>query len=438
MATPRDKQLLRSSAFPLGINNLVREDAMPRDPDSGELIALREADNVDVSAEGKVRRRDGYTLVGSGGHSAWSDDYMPFGLQVAGDALTAVFEDGSEEALVAGMAPGLPVSYTRINDTVCWCNGVQAGQVTQGLEARPWACPNPPALPAIAAGADGALDSGQYQLTLTFLDVWGRESGAPRARPLAVPANGSITLGAIPQPPAGGRVRIYMTGGHDSILRAAATLGAGVTELVLSQPPQGRRCDTLGLVPLPPGQLVAYGNGRQFVARGKEVLYSPVMRYGLFDPRAARVSFAQRVDLIAFVGDGTDGAGLFVSDGKRTFFLAGGDPAAWSQRIAYPCGAVPGEIALVPGDVWGLDTKQPLPVWQARDGRLCVGLPGGGIFKPQPREGQPDAVFDAADRAALLFRETAGDRRVVAALRGAQPQALAMRDALTVIEYPHE
>jgi hypothetical protein len=419
----------------LGVNNTSREHEMPRD-EVGNQLALREADNVDFSVEGKPRRRDGYALVGSGGHSAWSDDYLPFGLQVAGDALTAVFEDDSEESLVPGLAAGLPVSYARINDAVCWTNGVQSGQVTQGLEARPWACPNPPGPPMIEAAGNGALDAGQYQVTLTFLDAWGRESGAPRARPVNVAANGRILLTAIPQPPAGGRVRIYATSADDSILRAAATLDAGVTEFELAQPPQGRRCDTLGLVPLPPGQLVAYGNGRQFVAGGKGVLYSPALRYGMLDPRAARVAFARRVDMLAFVGDGTDGAGLYVSDGKRTYWLAGANPADWSQRIAYSTGAVPGQIALAPGEAWGLDTKQLLPVWQSRNGRLCVGLPGGKVLTPQPRENQVDAVLDQAERAALVYRD--GTNSIVSALRGAGSQTFAMRDSLTVTEYRHD
>lgn len=441
MAGVRDKQLQTFSSFPVGINNTADEEKLPRD-DHGKLLAARDAVNTDFSETGKPGRRDGYTQVhaGTAAHSAWSDDYLPFGLYVDGDTLYAVQADESRDALLSGLAPGLPLSYCRINDAICWTNGVQSGQVTLDFETRPWACPGPAARPLLTAVAHaGALDAGSYQVTTTFLDAWGRESGALRAAPIDVPQDHGIHVEQIPQPPAGGRVRLYVTGGHDGLLRPLVTLAEGITEFVITDPPTGSRtCETMLLQPLPPGQLVATGNARQYVARGREVLYSPVLRYGLFDPRKGRVGFNTRVDMIAFVGDGTDGAGLYVSDGKRTYWLAGGDPAQWKQVIAMSCGAVPGQITFAPGDVWGLDSRQLLPVWQARNGRLVVGMPGGQLYLPQPRERGPDAVFDKADAAALLYRETAGDRRVISALRGAGPQTVAIRDALIVTEYPHE
>lgn len=426
----KDSELLTLAGFPRGINNTAKEESAPAG-------TLREAENIDLDAAGKPSRRDGYTLVQAGTqmHSAWSDDYFPFGLEVDAGTLYAVHADESRDALVNGLAPGLPLSYARIHDAVWWCNGVQSGQVTLELETRAWAAPQPPSPPRLAA-AEGGLEPGRYQVILTGVDAWGRESGASSAALITLDSVGGIALAAIPQ--TGARTRVYVTEPNGSVFRAAYLLDAGVTDVVVSAPAQGRRCDTFALAPMPPGQLVAYGNGRQFVARGKEVLFSPALRYGLIDPVGGRVGFVKRVDMLAFVGDGTDGAGLFVSDGKRTYFLAGPDPAQWRPVIAYGAGAIPGQLGWAPGKVWGLDSEVPLPVWQARDGRLCVGLPGGSVFCPQSGDGQPDAVFETGERAALLFRETAGDRRVISALRGAAPLAFAVRDQLIVTEYPHE
>lgn len=441
MAGVRDKQLITLAGFPVGVNNTAGEGELPRDED-GNLLALREAENVDISATAKPRRREGYTevLAGSNCHSAFSDDYLPFGLYVDGNALYAVHADESREQLLTGLAPGLPLSYARVNDQVLWCNGPQSGQVGIDLSVRRWCAPHPNGQPDVAVAADGALTAGRYQVAVTFLDATGRESGAARAVPIELTATGGIALTRIPQPPAGCRVRIYATSGQDGVLRAAVTLEAGITSYTLTQEPQGqpRTAETLLLQPMPAGQLVACGAGRQFVARGREVLFSPTLRYGLFDPKKGRVGFVERVDMIAFVGDGTDGAGLFVADAKRTYFLPGADPMQWRQVIASGAGALPGQIAMAPGSVWGLETDQPLPVWQSRDGRLCVGLPGGGIHHPQPREGAPDAVFDAAESAALLYRESPGDRRVISALRGAGAQGLALQDRLVVREYRHD
>jgi hypothetical protein len=438
MAGVKDKELLTHSGFPLGINNTSKEHDLPRN-EAGAVIALRDALNTNLSPTGKPSLREGYALVAAAvnGHSAFSDDYLPFGFMVDGDTMYVVHDDESRDAIVTGLAPGLPVSYVRINDAVLWSNSVQCGQITVSLETMRWCPPHPNGQVTLAVGA-GALDAGSYQVTVTFFDEFGRESGALRAAMLDVPENGALEVGSIPQPPPGCRIRLYCTSGNDGVLRAAVNLAAGVTSYTITQRAEGRPLDTLLLRPMPPGQLVAYGNSRQFVARGKEVLYSPPLRYGMVNPRVGRVSFSERVDMIAFVGDGSDGAGLFVSDSKRTYWLGGANPADWKQVIAYSHGAIPGQIAWAPGDMWGLETKQPLPVWQARNGRLVVGLPGGGVYLPQPGEGEPTAVFDDATHAALMFSETPGDRRVISALKGASSTSFAMKDQLIAREYRHE
>lgn len=439
MTQPRNARPTVYPSFPAGINNTASEEAMPRDQ-WGNVVALRDAVNVDITPDGKPQRRQGYTrtVQGSDVHSAWSDDYLPFGLFVDGARLCVMHADESVETLREGLSLGLPVSYTRVNDAVWWSNGQQSGIVTAGLAQMPWSAGEPPGAPMLTAvSGQGTLPRGTYQVTVTFLDAAGRESGAPRAAVVDVPDNGAILVQHIPQPPYGGRVRLYASQGQDGDLRAAVTLDAGIDEYLLRAPAEGRRCDTLLLRTMPPGQLVAHGNGRLFVARGREVFFSPALRYGLVHPSAGRVGFVGRVQMMAFVGDGTDGAGLYVSDTKRVYWLAGADPKNWSQVIAYSTPALPGHIAWVPGSVFGLQTDNLLPCWHSRDGRLCVGTPGGQVVTPQPREGMPDAAWDTGDAAALHYIERPGDRRLLSAVRGASPSNLAVTDTLVVHEYRH-
>lgn len=438
----RDDELAPRSGWPLGLNNLAGETALPA-TESGAPAAVREADNVDFDVAGKPHRRDGYTLAvpGTRVHSAWGDETWPWGLFVSGDTLTALHPDERTEPVIDGLAPGWPVAYERLNDSVLWSNGVQCGVLSLDLDAMPWACPTPEGAPRIEIEAGGALDAGHYQLAMTFLDARGRESGASTPIAFAMPANSRLRLLQLPQPldvlrvP---RVRVYLSSGLDGVFRVAATLPVGVTQLTVTEPASGRVLETLNLRPLPAGQGVCVHNGRQFVARGAEVWFSPPLRYGLTHPGRDRVGFAGRVDLLAPVADGSDGAGLFVADAKRTYFLAGPSPAEWRQVIAYPVGAIPGAVARLSGEVWNLPTKAPLPVWIARNGRVCVGLPGGQVITPQPREGSPDAVLDAASRGALLHREHGGKQQLIATLRDAQPQALAVRDRAIARVYRHD
>lgn len=438
MPPVRDDELRQAPAWPLGLNNTAEEKSLPLSA-AGLPLAVREADNVDFDASGKVRRRAGYTLAAAGDrvHSGWSDPYLPWALYVDGPQIRAFHGDESTQAIVSGLSPGLPVSFVRVNDAVLWSNETECGAIRLDLESEAWACPTPAGQPTVEVLPGGALDAGVYQVAVTFIDARGRESGAARAVSVDVPAGSSLELTDIPQPDDPDQVptiRVYLTTGNDGVLRAAARLPAGFHSLTLNQRPEGQPLETMHLRPMPPGQIVRQFAGRQIVGRGHELLFSAPLRYGLYNPARDRVGFAARVDLIEPVGDGGPGAGVFVADAKRTYFLPGGNPANWSNVIAYPTGAIPGTVARMSGEVWGLPTKEPVPVWVSRNGRICVGLPSGQVLTPETREGAPDALIDQAARGALLLR----GKQVIAALQDTQPQGLVVRDRMIARVYRHE
>lgn len=437
----RDDELQRRLGWPVGLNNLAPETKLPVD-ENGAAVALREADNVDLDPSGRPRRRRGRTLLLAGEmHSAWSHTQLDFGLVVDGDRLLAVYPGARTQELVTGLARGVPLSYDLFHDTVFWSNGAQCGAIGPDLLSMPWCCAAPTGRPDVTGGPGGALDAGEYQVTITFTDHRGRESGGPRAVRVDVPANGAIELTNIPQPADPVDVpliRVYATQANSKSLRLAMSISSGTTTARLIDAPGGRAVETLLLHSMPPGHIVRAFNTRQLVARENELLISPSFRHGLFDERT-RVLFQGRITLVQPVADGTDAAGVFVADASRTYFLAGGDPGNWRQVVAYPYGAVPGSPTVGAGKLWGLDTGLPLPVWMASNGRLCVGQPGGGVYLPQPREGEADAIADHSQRAALLLREQDGGNQVVAALQGARPNpsSIAFRDKLIgrVYEY---
>ncbi len=436
MAGIRDQGLKPQGPWPAGLNNISEEQSLPVDAQSGQPIALREATNVDLAADGKPHRRGGYSLVAATtlSHSAWSNEYLPYGLYVDNGVLKAFFSDETTQVLVSGLA-NLPMSYDRFNDLVFWTNGIQCGMLDASLAAYRWGCITPAGQPNLSSQDGGSLDAGSYQVAVTFVDARGRESGSPLAVAIDVVAGSSVVLSDIPQPEdTTTKVRLYMTGGNDGVLRQVALIAYGVRTYTISQRPAGRPIATHLLRSMPSGQIVRYHNGRHFVAKGREVMYSPALRYGMLDPKKNRVLFAGDIELMEPVGDGGGGAGLFVADGHRTYFLGAADPAEWSQVIVVGCGAVPGTACTMPGESWGLETKQPLPVWLGRDGHWRVGMPGGRVETLKMGE----AVLDMAESGASLYRESNGVMQLVTSLKGAHSQPLAIRDQMTVRDYTYD
>ncbi|MBW8777385.1 MAG: hypothetical protein JF596_21070, partial [Stenotrophomonas sp.] len=219
MPPVRDDELRQAPAWPLGLNNTAEEKSLPLSA-AGLPLAVREADNVDFDASGKVRRRPGYALAAAGDrvHSAWSDPYLPWALYADGPQIRAFHGDESTQAIVSGLSPGLPVSFVRVNDVVLWSNETECGAIRMDLEAEAWACPTPAGQPSVEVVPGGALDAGVYQVAVTFIDARGRESGAARAVSVDVPAGSSLELTDIPQPDDPDQVptiRVYLTTGND-------------------------------------------------------------------------------------------------------------------------------------------------------------------------------------------------------------------------------
>lgn len=419
-----DDALRGVGPWPLGISNTVREDRLPRD-ESGAVRALREADNVDLDPSGTPRRRRGYTpaAVGALMHSLWSHDDCPFGLVVDDGLLHAVDRAGAVQSL--GVAVGnAPLAYALIAGRVYFCNRSVSGLVDADLQVYPWAPEQPPGQPTVAATGGWALAEGQYQVAVTFVDALGRESGTGLAAAVDVPADGAVVLSDIPQPLAALAINVYLTDANDQVLRLHSTLPPGTTTETLVAPAAGRALGTQFLGTMPAGQAMCLFNGRQVVAEGRYLRWSPPLRYGLTDRAQHVLPLPTRIDMVAPAGGGGRSPGLYVASGNRTYWLAGDDPEGWSLAICRSAGAVPGSACMVPAAALGSEAAGDVPVWLTRDGQLASGDVYGNVrgFR------ENSAAIPDADHAALLFRAQDGLQQVVAGLRGPRNQAMAIGD----------
>lgn len=435
----REEDLTKTKTFP-GINNLVEEEiAAPG--------TLRDAVNVDLIGDPEVavvpRLRTGRTLLleDAGAHSFWCDGQTPFGLYINGEGtLKALFPDAETTDLVTGLSPGARMSCERINDRIYWSNAQACGLVTLGLDAMPWAVDGPGQTPACAPATAGGLAKGKYQVACTFRDATGRESGTGVAQVTDVPAGGGVDLFNIPQPAdpvAVPTIRLYVSGADGDVLYHHFDLPAGTTEFLVGKKPKGPPLQTQLMVTMPPGHIVRALNGQQLVARGRELLFSPGLRYGMVDPVRGRIGFPKRLSMVEPVGDSAAGAGVYVASGERTYFITGANlnnTAEVSQKIVKSAGAVPGTSCRVDAVLLGFDLGEiPIPVWLATTGQYCAGLPGGQVVTFKLK----DAVTDIGDSGATLFREVNGHRQLITTLSNARPVGLRVTDRVTVREIKH-
>lgn len=418
-----DEELLTLAGFPAGVNNTAPLTRAPRDA-NGAITAAREAVDVDFDATGRARMRRGRTTVHAAPtHSLFpTDDHL---LAVVGGDLKAYTDPGTGLVEAATVIAGLGerfVSYASDDYDTWWSNGVANGRIAADLSAHGFWIDTPDPV-TLAAAASGGLAAGSYEVSVTVLDADGRESGASDPAVLTVTAGQGLAV-TLPAAPAGAvSWRAYRTGADGEVLHRVAEAPIAVTTLTLGNTRLGDKLETAFLFPMPPCDVIRYGHGRLLGLRQDGLLWSAPYRLGLM--QAENAIGMKGGTLLEPVGEGDAGAGWYVADHKRTYWMAGADPAGWNQVIKVRCAAVPGTGLTVPGSVFGLESPAPVAFWLGRNGTLYLGLPGG-IVRPV-RESELALPVDA-ERGATGYFSHAGMRQILTSILAGGANAAAVGD----------
>lgn len=427
----KDSELQRVLGFPQGLDNLSAETDLPmgkRGPGGAVVGSLRVAENVDLTDTGKVSTRDGFALVASlaGLHSGWADPGFDYALAVYNGYLVRFDTALTRTNVVALSSPLEPMSYAFHAGWVYYSNGFDSGRFN-GQRRQEWAILPPLGIPTLAVQATiGGLDAGTYQIAVTYLDDYGRESGSSEYDEIDVPQGGGVLLTAIPQTsdPDVTTIRVYATEPNGTTACAVQDLPIGTATFLLGRHTPGKALDTEFQEPLPAGHIVRFHNGRQYVFRNRDLFWSEALHPGQGKLQTNYLRLNARGDLLEGVGEGPQAA-LYVAAGKRTYLLSGPDPKDWSRRVAHPHGAVPGSSAQVDITAMGLQGSGRTPFWLDDDGQFVVGTPAG----VQPLHKERYAAKTGVQRAATVFRESGGVRHVLSVLKGGQAHGLAVSDS---------
>ncbi len=391
--------MARIRGWPGGINTVAEETGLARDE-------LRDAVNVDLTLEGKPRSRRGGVRRFSGTHTHSLSNRADKVLFVDNGELKALNPDYSATSIRSGLSPFLPVEYAEVNGQVYYANGSQSGIVEPDGSHSDWGVADPGGQPAAENASPGGLQAGKYQVSVTHVDVAGRESGATLATTAEV-TSGALLLSLIPQhSPLS--TRIYVSEPNGSVLRHAVDIPAGVTEYRITSPAGGRVLETQFKRRFPEGSIVRYFGGRMWAVVGSALVYSDALNYGLYSPLANYFQFAEEPTVMEPVLGGI----FIVAD--KTYFLSGTDPSTMRQTKVSDEKAVAGTGTALPASAFDLErVDTDVAFWYADSG-ATVGLPDGTVILPM--EGK--VRLPPFERGASFLRSDDGVKKVVTALRG--------------------
>lgn len=380
--------------FPLGVNNRREDHDLSVMQERSRIDLLRSATNVDLTDDGRVRRRQGRTLVASypEAHSLWGHQNSGF---LASRQNLYFLQDGSDASLIrTDLVPGQPMSYCEAGGTFFYTGSGLLGMV-RGGEALDF--PQRPNLLPYLTVVPGALRKGRYQICFTVAGPGGESpSTAPQA--VVVPDGGGIRLDGVPSPPAGTALRAYMTAADGEVFgRIHLDVTSGTAEIVV-MPSLGARCTTLLLDPMPPGSIVRHSNGRLLVATGNLLCYSEPFANGLFRASKNYIPFPEPITVVEPCVMGV----WVVAD--QTYWIDGDiTQAALLPRLPY--GAIPHSSGPVP-------TDSRTVFWISTRG-LVLGRADGAAENVQERQ----LALAGGAAGATLYREQEGTISVVTSVR---------------------
>lgn len=435
MAKLKSEEQLRSLAFPLGMNNVLREDALPVDEAGGQLFC-RDAQNVDFDDDGSFSLRDGYTRrkTLTGGSSLFASENFPYMLARKADQLIAYDAELNETVLATGLG-SVEASFTEIDGRVLWTVEDRAsGVLDDELNAGPLGVPSPGGVPALAAVSGYNLRAGKYQVALSYKLDSGEESGCGSAATIEVGDNGGITV-TLPADPGAPieYLRVWCSRTNGTVLELVRDVPCGLPSFTFGDGERGRDLDAQFLVPLPKGHIIRALNGITWVAHKNRLWYSESFRPGLCHGGTGYIDFPAHIDMLQPCGDGA-AATLYVASGKKTYRLQGALPREMGQDFAdKQAGAVPGTGLSVPVDIFGEGGGDgACAYWFGSDGVPRLGLPAGKVQKLTDKT----VAMTRFERGATLLRAIDGRRTLITAGRGGGAvTGFAATDSAEVYQY---
>lgn len=425
----RDVKWMRGAVA--GLNNIAPDNAMPTN-EFGLPVALREALNVDITKEGKFRRRKGHSLAIAlpDAHSVFAHPEFPYMVARDGNAFYAIDPQLELEQLATGLGD-TPTSYCVLNGELLWTTEkVATGRLDSLLVNRPLGYAAPGGVPALTPAANGGLAEGRYRVCLSYLDGEGEESGTCAPAGVDIAANGAITVTLLAPPAGMVATRVWVTEPHGKEFYWAYDADPDELSVRIVDGMRGDIVRTPHLTPLPAGHIIREINGIILMAVDNAVLYGEAMRPRLYRPATNFVPFAARVDMLQPVGEASN-AGFYVAAGKRVYFLAGATPKQGNIRMVRTYGAVPGTGLSVPAEVANLEgIEGDVAYWMGADGTPCLGLPGGTV-----KTLAKGAAMTQFERGASLLREVDSIAQFITAGPKGPIGAIAAADVAEVFHY---
>ena len=414
---PKHPGVVNLSKFQ-GINNTEL-------PENTDPSYLKEAINIDISKKGDVTKRLGFQKVKSGTrvHSIWGNELDCY--YVNDGELRYLYKGYDVKALDTGIGNNR-VDYLYLNGSVYYTSRGNNGTLT-GDERKPFGIETPNLSPTLIEGA-GSLYEGQYQVSLSYVDVNGLESGSRLATAITVGDGASIHISNIPvsSDPLVAYVRLYMSTTNGEVLYIAKDVSNGATTAIIHN---DRNLitpnETISIDTPPLGDLISYFEGSVLIADGRTLWFSEPYTPTWFKTSKNFYQFDSEITMLMPLE-----SGVYVGLGNRVVWLSGNSVEDLSAKEKEICKPVKYSNVKIPSGYIVIDNTPLGPKWLfTSDEGMYVCMENGVMFNVTAK----NVSFPSADEGVGMFMQNDGINKYISLLKdqNSDGQNMAVGDLVT-------
>lgn len=337
-----------------GINNVLS-------PESTPLDYLKKALNVNIDKQGKISKRKGYTLESSGLFTTlWSNPLGTICFVVKDNSLYEVNSDFSL-TLLKTQVPD-KIYFEEVDDTIYFTsksfNGIIETRLGEASNLRTWglAVTNSPTLSIEQShnkDIAGSLSKGTYQVSYTYVDESGLESGSSPASFIHLDIdNSSIRVEFVIS--SDSRVvsqRIYCSSLNGNMLYFLDEVSSTTSNYVIeSTHGISNPLRTFNLSPAPFGDNISYYKGRIYISVGDVLYYSEPNQYEFFNLSDNFLFLSSDILDLMPVEDG-----IWIGTKKGLYLLQGKNPDEFKLILREKIQIVKGTPKIISGSYFTLD-----------------------------------------------------------------------------------
>jgi len=300
----------------LGLNNRLPDTALNTEHGTW----LKEAVNVDIDNAGRVRSRDGVTLVQAmtGAHSVFATSATTGYLVRASVLYSFTTSPSYSETLLKILTVNTAVHYHEYNGSLYYSNGTDSGRVEAGIWF-PWALPTPDA--PTTATTSGGLHIGRYQVAVRYYNsVTGEAGGISASTTHEFTADSQGIRVTIPAATSGAtHVQVFVSkqNGSEVYLHSTVTTATSVLDIVGTDSITTTSSPYFA-EPIPPCKNLFMHMGRLCGTDGSRIYYGLPYQPGYYEASDGYIDFESDVQVSV-----SNQFGVYVVTETSTYWFLG-------------------------------------------------------------------------------------------------------------------